>query len=93
MSAMMPWDWMGGPALKLMDLLTPASTVQTELDSLLGQYADFRIWIKDDAVYIDPVKPIRSTADREKRFPLSKLRRDQLDALCRIMEKNRQKQS
>lgn len=93
MSAMMPWDWMGGPALKLMDLLTPASAVQAELDMLLGRYADFRIWIKGGAAYIDPVRPFRTTADREERFPLSKLRKDQLDALYRIMEKNRQKQN
>ena len=54
------------------------------------RYSDFRMCIKDDAAYVDPVRPMRTTADREERFPLSKLRKDQLDALYRIMEKQYQ---
>ena len=93
MSALRPWDYMPKIALKLMDLMTPASMVQEQLDHLLGQYEEFRICcIKDDAAYLDPIKPIRTTADREERFPLSKLRKDQLDALYRIMEKSRREQ-
>ncbi|MBQ9337831.1 MAG: hypothetical protein IJS14_11120 [Lentisphaeria bacterium] len=92
MSSLRPWDNMPGFLLKCMDTLTPASAVQQQLDSLFERYSDFRVWIKDDAAYIDPVRPFRTAADREERFPLSKLRKDQLDALYRIMEKNRQEQ-
>lgn len=92
MSSLRPWDNMPGFLLKCMDTLTPASAVQQQLDSLFERYSDFRVCIKDDAAYIDPVRPFRTTADREERFPLSKLRKDQLDALYRIMEKNRQEQ-
>ena len=92
MSSLRSWDNMPGFLLKCMDTLTPASAVQQQLDSLFERYSDFRIWLKDGAAYIDPVRPFRTTADREERFPLSKLRKDQLDALYRIMEKNRQEQ-
>ena len=90
MSSLRAWDNMPGFLLKCMDTLTPASAVQQQLDSLFESYTDFRVCIKDDAAYVDPVRPMRTTADREERFPLSKLRKDQLDALYRIMEKQHQ---
>ena len=90
MSSLRTWDYTPGFLLKCMDTLTPASMVQQQLDSLFESCSDFCVCIKDDAAYINPVRPFRTTADREERFPLSKLRKDQLDALYRIMEKNRQ---
>ena len=90
MSSLRVWDYMPGFLLKCMDTLTPASMVQQQLDSLFESCSDFRVCIKDDAAYVDPVRPMRTTADREERFPLSKLRKDQLDALYRIMEKQHQ---
>ena len=90
MSSLRACDYTPGFFLKCMDTLTPASTVQQQLDSLFESCSDFRVCIKDDAAYVDPVRPFRTTADREERFPLSKLRKDQLDALYRIMEKQHQ---
>ena len=90
MSSLRTWDYTPGFLLKCMDTLTPASMVQQQLDSLFESCSDFRVCIKDDAAYVDPVRPMRTTADREERFPLSKLHKDQLDALYRIMEKQHQ---
>jgi hypothetical protein len=71
--------------LKLMDLMTPAKTVQEEVDFMLDGSYKLRVSIQDDAVFI--MKITGSTADHPERFPLSKLRKDQLDKIYEIMKK------
>lgn len=71
--------------LKLMDLMTSAKTVQEEVDYMLNGRYELRASIHDDAVFI--MKITGSTADHPERFPLSKLRKDQLDKIHEIMNK------
>lgn len=88
---MMPpiWERMPKWQLKLMDMLTPASAVRAQVDSLLKNPDRLQVCIRNGAVFIaddcggimhiPPIPP--------KRFPLSKLRKDQLDKLGDIIEK------
>ena len=85
MSYIPRWATMSKWQLKLMDLMTPAKNVQEEVDYMLGGSYKLRVSIHGDAVFI--MKVTRSTADHPERFPLSKLRKDQLDKLYEIMEK------
>lgn len=85
------WETMSKWQLKMMDFMTPASRVQEDLDSLLNRYRNFKVSIKDGAVFVFPVKEIQTTADHAERFPLSKLRTDQLNKLREIMENNMKK--
>ena len=85
MSYIPRWATMSKWQLKLMDLMTPAETVQEEVDYMLGGSYKLRVSIHDNAVFI--MKVTGSTADHSERFPLSKLRKDQLDKIHEIMEK------
>lgn len=85
MSYIPRWATMSKWQLKLMDLMTPAKNVQEEVDYMLGGSYKLRVSIHGDAVFI--MKVTGSTADHPERFPLSKLRKDQLDKLYEIMEK------
>lgn len=70
-----------------MDLMTPAETVQEEVDYMLDGAYELKVYIDRDAVFIFRDKGFRTTADHSERFPLSKLRKDQLDKINEIMEK------
>lgn len=85
MSYIPRWATMSKWQLKLMDLMTPAETVQEEVDYVLDGRYELRVSIHDDAVFI--MKITGSTADHPERFPLSKLRKDQLDKIHEIMNK------
>lgn len=85
MSYIPRWATMSKWQLKLMDLMTPAETVQKEVDYMLRGSYKLRVSIHGDAVFI--MKVTGSTADHSERFPLSKLRKDQLDKILEIMEK------
>lgn len=80
-----PWMMMPKWKLKLMDMLTPAKNVQEEVDYMLDGPYEFRVGIHGNAVFI--MKITGSTADHSERFPLSKLRKDQLDKIHEIIEK------
>ena len=85
MSYIPRWATMSKCQLKLMDLMTLAETVQKEVDYMLDGSYKLRVSIHDDAVFI--MRITGSTADHPERFPLSKLRKDQLDKIHEIMEK------
>lgn len=85
MSYIPRWATMSKWQLKLMDLMTPAETVQKEVDFMLDGSYKLRVSIHDGAVFI--MKITGSTADHPERFPLSKLRKDQLDKIHEIMNK------
>ena len=85
MSYIPRWATMSKWQLKLMDLMTPAETVQEEVDYILDGSYKLRVSIHGDAVFI--MKITGSTADHSERFPLSKLRKDQLNKIHEIMEK------
>lgn len=85
MSYIPRWATMSKWQLKLMDLMTPAETVQEEVDYVLDGRYELRVSIHDGAVFI--MKITGSTADHPERFPLSKLRKDQLDKIHEIMNK------
>ena len=91
MSCIPPWAVMPKWQLKLMDLMTPASRFQADLDYLLSSYSNLKVRIKDGAVFVFPIKAVPTTADHAERFPLSKLRTDQLNKLREIMEDNMKK--
>ena len=81
----LPWMMMPKWKLKLMDLMTPAKNVQEEVDYMLDGPYELRVGIHGNAVFI--MKITGSTADHSERFPLSKLRKDQLDKIHEIIEK------
>ena len=85
MSYIPRWATMSKWQLKLMDLTTPAETVQRDVDHLLNSSYEVRVSIEGSAVFL--YKITGSTADHPERFPLSKLRKDQLDKLYKIIEK------
>ena len=85
MSYIPRWATMSKWQLKLMDLMTPAETVQEEVDYMLDGAYEVRVSIHGNAVFV--MKITGSTADHSERFPLSKLRKDQLDKIYGIMEK------
>ena len=85
MSYIPRWATMSKWQLKLMDLMTPAKNVQEEVDYMLDGSYKLRVSIHGDAVFI--MKVTGSTTDHPERFPLSKLRKDQLDKILEIMEK------
>ena len=85
MSYIPRWATMSKWQLKLMDLMTPAETVQRDVDHLLNSSYEVRVSIEGSAVFL--YKIAGSTADHSERFPLSKLRKDQLDKIHEIMEK------
>lgn len=85
MSCIPRWVTMSKWQLKLMDLMTPAETVQKEVDYMLDGSYKLRVSIHDNAVFI--MKVTGSTADHPERVPLSKLRKDQLEKIHKIMEK------
>ncbi len=86
-----PWMMMPKWKLKLMDLITPAADVQERVDTLLlYDPEELRVRINDEAVFIvrdDELSRMRVPPRQPERFPLSKLRKDQLDKLYEIMEK------
>ena len=87
-----PWERMPKWKLKLMDMLTPAADIQERVDGLLlHDPEELRVQITDDAVFILRVNEysrMRIPPVQPQRFPLSKLRKDQLDKLREIMEKH-----
>ena len=85
MSYIPPWAGMPKWKLKPMDLMTPAKNVQEEVDYMLDGPYELRVGIHGNAVFI--MKITGSTADHSERFPLSKLRKDQLDKIHEIIEK------
>ena len=85
MSYIPPWAVMPKWKLKLMDWMTPAENVREEVDYMLNGRYELKVHIGRDAVFIFQKKG--TTADHSERFPLSKLRKDQLDKLYEIMEK------
>ena len=85
MSYIPPWAGMPKWKLKLMDLMTPAKNVQEEVDYMLDGSYKLRVNIHGDAVFI--MKITGSTADHPERFPLSKLRKDQLNKIHEIIDK------
>ena len=85
MSYIPRWATMSKWQLKLMDLMTPAKNVQEEVDYMLDGPYELRVGIHGNAVFI--MKITGSTADHSERFPLSKLRKDQLDKIHKIIEK------
>lgn len=83
-----PWERMSKWQLKLMDMLTPAAEVQVRVDTLLLRNSgELRIQIKDNAVFILRTNKFRIPPVQPERFPLSKVRKDQLDRLYEIMQK------
>ena len=84
------WVRMPKWQLKLMDMLADKEVVQREVDYLLDSCYPTKVSIDDQAVFI--LKVTGSTADYPKRFPLSKLRKDQLDKIRLIMEADSQKE-
>ena len=83
-----PWERMPQWQLKLMDMLTPAEEVQKRVDSfLLYRPEELRVRIQDNAVFILKENLMRIPPVQPERFPLSKVRKDQLDKLYEIMEK------
>ena len=85
MSYIPRWATMSKWQLKLMDLMTPAETVQEEVDYMLDGSYKLRVSIHGDAVFI--MKITGNTADHPERFPLSKLRKDQLNKIHEIIDK------
>ena len=85
MSYIPRWATMSKWQLKLMDLMTPAENIQEEVDYMLDGPYELRVGIHGNAVFI--MKITGSTADHSERFPLSKLRKDQLDKIHEIIEK------
>ena len=87
-----PWEIMPKWQLKLMDMLTSAEEVQKKVDLLLSnQHDELYVNIRDGAVFIlrlNGLSRMRIPPPDPERFPLSKLRKDQLDKLNEIMEKN-----
>ena len=85
------WAMMPKWKLKLMDMLTPAADVQERVDTLLlRDPEELSVRIRDKAVFIcrdDELSRMRIPPPQPERFPLSKLRKDQLDKLCEIIEK------
>ena len=85
------WTMMPKWKLKLMDMLTPAADVQERVDTLLlYDPEELSVRIRDKAVFIcrdDERSRMRISPPQPERFPLSKLRKDQLDKLCEIIEK------
>lgn len=65
--------------------MTPAETVQRDVDHLLNSSYEVHISIEGSAVFLFQITG--STADHSERFPLSKLRKDQLDKIYGIIEK------
>ena len=83
-----PWMMMPKWKLKLMDMLTPAAGVQERVDTLLlYDPKKLRVQIQDNAVFILKENLMRISPPNPERFPISKLRKDQLDKLYEIMEK------
>ena len=83
-----PWMMMPKWKLKLMDMLTPAAGVQEHVDTLLlYDPKKLRVQIQDNAVFILKENLMRISPPNPERFPISKLRKDQLDKLYEIMEK------
>ena len=83
-----PWERMSKWQLKLMDMLTPAAEVQVRVDTLLLRNSgELRVQIKDNAVFILRTNKFRIPPVQPERFPLSKVRKDQLDRLYEIMQK------
>ena len=75
---------------KLMDMLTPAATVQERVDCLLSHNPDnLCVLILDGVVFISDngFSRMRIPPVPPERFPLSKLRKDQLEKLYEIMGK------
>ena len=76
---------------KLIDMLTPAASVQESVDYLLSHNPDnLCVWIQDKVVFIvrnNEFSRMRIPPIPPKRFPLSKLRKDQLEKLYEIMKK------
>ena len=82
------WTMMPQWKLKLMDMLTPAAGVQERVDTLLlYDPKKLRVQIQDNAVFILKENLMRIPPPNPERFPISKLRKDQLDKLYEIMEK------
>ena len=83
-----PWMMMPKWKLKLMDMLTPAAGVQERVDSLLlYDPEELCVRIQDNAVFILKKNAMRIPPPLSERFPVSKLRKDQLDKVHEIMEK------
>ena len=85
MSYIPPWAVMPKWQLKLMDLMTPAENIQEEVDYMLDGPYELRVGLHGNAVFI--MKITGSTADHPERFPLSKLRKDQLNKIHEIIDK------
>ncbi len=84
----LPWMMMPKWKLKLMDMLTPAAGVQERVDTLLlYDPKKLRVQIQDNAVFILKENLMRIPPPNPERFPISKLRKDQLDKIHEIMEK------
>ena len=82
-----PWMMMPKWKLKLMDMLTPAAGVQERVDTLLlYDPKELSVEIQDKAVFIRR-NVMLIPQPHSERFPLSKLRKDQLDKIHEIMEK------
>ena len=91
MSFIPPWAVMPKWQLKFQDWLTSEKTVQDAIDRMFEQPYKIYAKIEGNAVFIVHDKgPMRTTADHPERFPLSKLRKDQLDKIHEII---RQQQS
>ena len=80
----LPWMMMPKWKLKLMDMLTPAAGVQERVDrlllydpTLLYDPKDLSVEIQDKAVFIRR-NVMLIPQPHPERFPLSKLRKDQL---------------
>ena len=83
-----PWERMSKWQLKLMDMLTPAADVQARIDTLLlHNSGELKVRIKDNAVFMLRTNKFRIPPAQPERFPLSKVRKDQLDRLYEIMQK------
>ena len=85
----LPWMMMPKWKLKLMDMLTPAAGVQERVDRLLlYDPKDLSVEIQDKAVFIRR-NVMFIPQPHPERFPLSKLRKDQLDKIHEIIEKQK----
>ena len=83
----LPWMMMPKWKLKLMDMLTPTAGVQERVDRLLlYDPKDLSVEIQDKAVFIRR-NVMFIPQPHPERFPLSKLRKDQLDKIHEIIEK------
>ncbi len=83
----LPWMMMPKWKLKLMDMLTPAAGVQERVDTLLlYDPKELSVEIRDKAVFIRR-NVMLIPQPHPERFPLSKLRKDQLDKIYELIEK------